>query len=68
MDAHNGGVAARNERPVVADLHYFDRDKDPDQYESEKSDLDLHISDTMDPDSHKSYANPHLWIWYVPSV
>ncbi len=66
MDAHTGGVAARNEiepwrvcRPVIADLHYFDHDKDTDQYESDP-DLDLHISDTMDPDPYKSYADPHI--------
>ncbi len=47
-------------RPVDADSHHFNEDKDldPDPYISEKSDSKLHSSPKMVPDSHESVADP----------
>jgi hypothetical protein len=40
-------------RPVVADLHHFDEEQDPDPHQSEKSGPDHHYSEKRDPDSQK---------------
>ncbi len=56
MDAHNGGFEAQNGaldlwsvcRPIISDLHLFDKKQDPDPHQSLKSDpedRDLNQSD-----------------------
>jgi hypothetical protein len=40
--------------PVVADLHHFDEEQDPDPHQSQKSYPDPHQSDKSDPGPHQS--------------
>jgi hypothetical protein len=40
--------------PVVADLHHFDEEQDPDSHQSGKSDPDLHQIEKSDPAPHQN--------------
>ncbi len=53
---------------MVADLHHFDKQRDRNPHESEKSDPDPHESEKLDADPHKRDANlqPCLHVW--PSI
>ncbi len=69
VEAHNGGVKAQKElwrvcncTPVVADLHQFDSEQDPDPHHSERSDPDLHQSEKSHPGDlqEREKADPNL--------
>ncbi len=68
MDAYNGGVKAKNGalevlyllcRPMVADLHDYDEEQDPDPHQSEKSNPGQ--SEKRDLDPNHSVSDPRHW-------